>query len=387
VSAPPRPQDSSYAIPELTRPLRPLWITPASACFPHVAPDASFFPIICVSASRAVDEGIERRTGGFSYVQGSGDDHELWGQVRYYILLDRSIVMMVFFCFLSGEPTDGQNYDTTSQGLTPQLFWRHRAELLSCSREELEAVVAKLVVAARETEGPPPSRDGLLHGASWKAPPTPVRKVGGRVLLCALTDLPRDLPVDVPGTCGPEDDGETAFVVVYASDDAPCHVGQSPLTDARSDDTGSEAASRVLRVHLPSGRCGRHILLHEVLPRTVSFVRSHLGLGRKICVAGGDEGIGVALVLLQLFFDDDGGCLRDGTPKDVTAIGKSSVRTRLEWIIASQPQVNPSRAILKRVNDFLLSPRLQYPGGGNMGRVTSSKYSTERASLIQYDTN
>ena len=86
----PRVQDSSYTLPELTRPLRPLWITPASACFPHVAPDASLLPIICVSASRAVDEGTERRTGGFSYVQGSGDDHELWGQVRYYIRLDRS---------------------------------------------------------------------------------------------------------------------------------------------------------------------------------------------------------------------------------------------------------------------------------------------------------
>lgn len=316
-------------------------------------------------------------------MQGSGDDHELWGQVRY-ILLDRSMVTMMVVmascCFLSGEPTDGQNHGTTSQGLTPQLFWQHRAKLLSCSREELEAVVPKLVTAARETEGPPPDRDGLLFGASWRAPPTPVQKVGGRVLLCALTDLPRDLPVDVPGMCGPEDDGETAFVVVYASDDAPGDVGQSPLTDARSDDTESEAASRVLRVHLPLGRCGRHIFVHEVLPRTVSFARSHLGLGRKICVAGGDDGIGVALVLLQLFFDDDGGCLHDGTPKDVVAIGKSSVRTRLEWIIASQPQVNPTRAILKRVNDFLLSPRLQFQEGVTWGPVASSKYSTERDS-------
>ena len=78
-------QDSSYALPpELTRPLRPLWITPASARFPDVvAQDASssFLPVICVSASRAVDTGTERRAGGFSYVQGSGDDHELWGQV------------------------------------------------------------------------------------------------------------------------------------------------------------------------------------------------------------------------------------------------------------------------------------------------------------------
>src|SRR5882762_3990017 len=35
---------------------------------------------------------------------------------------------------------------------------------------------------------------------------------------------------------------------------------------------------------------------------------------------------------------------------------KKSIRTRLEWIIASRPQANPSRATLRRVNKFLLSP-------------------------------
>lgn len=76
-------QESSYALPELARQLRPLWITPASARFPHFASDASFLPVICVSASRTVDVWTDRRTGGFAYVQGSGDDHESWAQVRY----------------------------------------------------------------------------------------------------------------------------------------------------------------------------------------------------------------------------------------------------------------------------------------------------------------
>jgi len=79
----------------------------------------------------------------------------------------------------------------------------------------------------------------------------------------------------------------------------------------------------------------------------------------------------VALVLLQLFFDDEGGLRRTGggggddTPSGATAPArKSSVRTRLEWIIASRPQVNPSRTILKRVNDFLLSPHSHRRQGG-----------------------
>lgn len=254
------------------------------------------------------------------------------------------------------------------QGLTPQLFWRYRVELLTCSREELDAVVVKLVAAAaQESEQTPGSRDGLHGAGEWSTLPTPVLKVGGRVLLSTVADLLRELPAGVPGTCEPDSDGETetAFIVVHASNAAPAdtdntkpkeppcsHDGEAQ-PDAGAALGESEVTSRVLRIHLPLGRRAQHIFVHEVLPRAVSFASSHFGLGRKICIAGGDEGIGVALALLQLFFDDEGG-LRGDLPSGAAA-SKSSVRTRLEWIIASQPRVNPSRTILKRVNDFLLS--------------------------------
>ena len=261
------------------------------------------------------------------------------------------------------------------QGLTPHLFWRHRAELLACSREELDDVVAKLVAATRESEQPASPRSDGLHAGAWGAPPTPVLKVGGRVLLCTLADLPRELelPAGVSSTCEPDNDEETAFIVVHTSSNA----SHSADTDDKAqpeeprfqdgDETrpgaglaalgeSGRCTSRVLRMYLPSGRRAQHVFVHEVLPRAVSFASSHLSLGRKVCVAGGDESVGVALVLLQLFFDDEGGLLwSDHTPGGAVA-GKSSVRTRLEWIIASWPQVNPSRTVLKRVNDFLFSP-------------------------------
>lgn len=208
-------------------------------------------------------------------------------------------------------------------------------------------------------------------------------KVRGRVLLCTLGDLPRELPASVPSTCGPDNDGgtETAFIVVYASNVTPGDTDKTSPIEPRSDDRGTranaeldlgenEGTSRVLRMHLPLGKRGEHTFVHNILPRAVSFSGSHLSLGRKLCVAGGDEGIGVALVLLQLFFDDDGSLRRgftttpsasDGT---ATAGKKSSVRTRLEWIIASRPQVNPSRTILKRVNDFLFSSHSHYRQDG-----------------------
>ena len=259
-----------------------------------------------------------------------------------------------------------------SQGLTPQLFWKHRPELLACSREELGAVVVKLVAAARETEQTALTLDSDgLDGGAWSTPPSPVLKVGGRVLLCTLADLPRQLePVGVPGTSEPDNDGETVFIVVHAPSNAShpadtddktrpkeprSHDGQ-PGADAAALGESGEGTSRVLRMNLPSGRRTQRAFVHEVLPRAVSFASSHFSLGRKICVAGGDEGIGVALVLLQLLFDDEGSLVRSDTMPGGAAVGKSSVRMRLEWIIASRPQVNPSRTILKKVNDFLLSP-------------------------------
>lgn len=203
-------------------------------------------------------------------------------------------------------------------------------------------------------------------------------KVRGRVLLCSLADLPRELPASVPSICEPDHDGEieTAFIVVYASNVTPGDTDKTSPIEARSDDDrGTRAKTRantepgesdgtsrrVLRMQLPLGKRGQHIFVHNILPHAVSFASSHLSLGRKICVAGGDEGIGVALVLLQLFFDDEGSLQNAITLSGAATAGKSSVRTRLEWIIASRPQVNPSRTILKRVNDFLFSSHLRHP--------------------------
>ena len=73
-------QDLSYALPELARSLRPLWITPKSSRFPHVAvePEASsFMPVMRVSISRVSVQG--RAPYGRILVQGSGDNYELWG--------------------------------------------------------------------------------------------------------------------------------------------------------------------------------------------------------------------------------------------------------------------------------------------------------------------
>ncbi|KIJ25918.1 hypothetical protein M422DRAFT_273055 [Sphaerobolus stellatus SS14] len=71
---------SEFSLPPLQKPLRPIWITPDTSTLPSLT-DVDFFPVLCVSTSKLVHEGLERRTAGFTYVQGSGDDHESWSQV------------------------------------------------------------------------------------------------------------------------------------------------------------------------------------------------------------------------------------------------------------------------------------------------------------------
>ena len=82
-------QASSLPLPTLTKPLRPFFIHPSTTIAPVIPPNAPFTPIICLSASRWVggEDDIPSftrlgdRTVAFEYVQGAGDDDELWARV------------------------------------------------------------------------------------------------------------------------------------------------------------------------------------------------------------------------------------------------------------------------------------------------------------------
>ena len=50
---------------------------PATTTSPSIPATRTFPPVICLSALKQVSAGTEPRSVGFSYVQGSGDDHEL----------------------------------------------------------------------------------------------------------------------------------------------------------------------------------------------------------------------------------------------------------------------------------------------------------------------
>ncbi|KAL0955703.1 hypothetical protein HGRIS_001923 [Hohenbuehelia grisea] len=289
--------NSTFSLPQLAYPLRPFWITPSTSVLPslRIFEDMSHSPVICVSASKQIDEAFERRSSGFSYVQGSGDDHELWGL-----------------------------------GLTPDAFWRNRGRLLAATRTELPDLIASVLVSSTE-------------GGGARCQPTPVAKVDGQILICASDDIMKQNDLDTSSDSLAV--ANLAYVIITTGDDS----GEQATPP-------SNPSSKTLRFKIPEGKKGQARFLRKVLPESLPFIAAHLRKGNRVCIScpsGKDTSVGLALVGLQLFFDGDGQFVSQGRPSSIAT--KQSIRQRLEWIISSRPEANPSRSTLQRVNEFILS--------------------------------
>ncbi|KFX88412.1 hypothetical protein V490_07665 [Pseudogymnoascus sp. VKM F-3557] len=91
----------------ISKPIRPLWVTPESALPAEEQVFSDYHPVICCTASRRVAGG-EVSEGG--YIQGSGDDTENW-----------------------------------AHGLTPAVFWPNSELLLSTPESDLPGLITELV--------------------------------------------------------------------------------------------------------------------------------------------------------------------------------------------------------------------------------------------------
>ncbi|KAF9048646.1 tRNA A64-2'-O-ribosylphosphate transferase [Panaeolus papilionaceus] len=286
--------DSSFDLPRLPCPLRPLWITPATSTFPNIPKNIDpppFLPVICVSASKQIGQGIERRNSGYSYIQGSGDDHELWGM-----------------------------------GLTPTVFWKHRTELIETPREDLPSLVEHLLSIEKSW----PQNSGSACKSS------PIEKIHGRIRITTVSDV------------RPPAHDETSGLQ-YAE------LILSPRKDLEICETPNRRYLQALE-----GKKGQTNFLQSIIPQSMAFIERMLVKGANVSIAcdtGKDLSVGVALVALQRFFDDHGNLALKAGNRGAT---KQSIRTRLEWIIASRPEANPSRNTLKRVNEYLLTPASFY---------------------------
>lgn len=214
--------------------------------------------------------------------------------------------------------------------------------MLKTERAELSELIERLV--------------SQKLGSSQRAQPDPIARIGGKLLICSIADL------DTKELIEPRLQ-DTAYILIDPSE-APDSPEATEQTDRSHEGEEPGKDCCILRLHLDSGKRGQHEFLRRILPSATERIRIWLGKGKNVCIAcetGKDASVGVALAAMALIFNEDGEYLHpshNNTSAQLPAIDKSSIRTRLEWIIASRPIANPSRATLKRVNEFLLTPRI-----------------------------
>jgi tRNA A64-2'-O-ribosylphosphate transferase len=268
----------------VSKPLRPIWVTPDSNITPssHIFED--YHPVICCTVSRRVVGG-EVSEGG--YIQGAGDDTENW-----------------------------------AHGLSPPAFWANKEALISTPEAKLPGLIETLV-AGSAIGGPAEGQIRCLKPTS-----------------CLFVSSIADMQVNaMPRAC---------TVVLLPTITEECTWQTSPTR---------------LDVGLGPHKLGSRNL-RVALPFIINFFRKYLA-SRKIetgqvdsakiliaCESGKDLSIGVALVFLCLFFNDQGHLMQQSNQR--INVDKNFIRSRLGWISTSMPDANASRATLQSVNSFLM---------------------------------
>ncbi|KAL2760744.1 hypothetical protein ACRALDRAFT_2039319 [Sodiomyces alcalophilus JCM 7366] len=330
----------------ITKPLRPVWVTPDSDLSHRIEQHKrdenedgdgrpvvvfeDFHPIICCTASRRVSGGelttisSGRRRGewpaqgdSFVYVQGAGDDTENW-----------------------------------AHGLTADLFWAHKDILLSTPESELPALVTRLVETSR-LQGVP-----LLHDSSGIHNPQPKVVVPGVVAVCSLAMLDAMDEASKNGT-GKEGGGSTSD-----GGNANCRILLTPGVTGRETWIKSPQEMQV--------GLGRHKVasrnLRTALPDICSFVSRYLqdldnddrrgGAGRHVvliaCETGKDLSVAAALAVSMWCFDSETATRGAGGKPIFT---KDMVKVKLGRIMTAYPEANPGRSSLQSVNSFLMDYR------------------------------
>jgi tRNA A64-2'-O-ribosylphosphate transferase len=113
---------------------------------------------------------------------------------------------------------------------------------------------------------------------------TPINKVGDRLLIGSLDDVPDIIDVNKGHN--------TDFIILASS------MQGEPVFKSR-------------KVYIPvvAGKKGQSHFLQTTLPTATALIRDRLAEEKRVCIiceSGKDLSVGVALAALQLFFQDNG---------------------------------------------------------------------------------
>ncbi|KAF9360910.1 hypothetical protein BGX26_007113 [Mortierella sp. AD094] len=368
----------------LLKPIRPIWLTPQSFLFKDDMPDYSrvgFLPAICLSASRVVSEGMEE-CDGYLYVQGSGDDEEMW-----------------------------------SEGLTPDLFWKNEEYLLEegitsaeCERraqeivreakkEKLENSHQQLDVTANRQgdESTKPGKEKINSGQMLFTPsmelcseikPSPFwigNNRSGRIPDCwqsgfdmvinCAAEIQRDSFFEwtegsqvVSQLRGAGVGGTPASLCIVQKHQWETAASASSSSDLKiTADTTSSKEYYYLHLPIAEGKRGQHQLL-EMIPIAIKAVESFYAsrttresaetTNPRIlihCQQGMDRSVGITLAILVSCFEEGTGRYCGINVNQRTAT-KETIQKRLFQIMSHRLAARPSRATLKIVNTYFMSP-------------------------------
>ncbi|KAF9302706.1 hypothetical protein BGZ74_004974 [Mortierella antarctica] len=344
---------------KLLKPIRPIWLTPQSFLFKNDPPDYSqvgFFPVICLSASRVVPEGMEEQDG-YLYVQGSGDDEEMW-----------------------------------SKGLRPDLFWDNVDWLLEdgISPAECEDRAKQVVLEAKKKQldqsrhdpSVPKAKGGNHkgeHAATGHVVFTPSMEICSEIKPSPIwigNNASGRVPLFEQGAHvveleGVGQGGVQATLCVLQKHQWET-ISSSPSTLHETLDASRHTPPRIeggrdyFYLHLPiaEGKKGQHQLL-TMIPVAIQAVNKMYGCSEGLsssrilvhCQQGMDRSVGISLSLLVACFDEDGGQFQARTSSlaGLTAT-KEMIQKRLFQIMSHRLAARPSRATLKIVNTFFMSP-------------------------------
>ncbi len=228
--------------------------------------------------------------------------------------------------YIQGAGDDSEGW---SRGLTPQMFWRHKDMLLQAQEDELPELIKELFLEEAIIRKP---HDAVL------IEPTKNLYIGSQ------TGFEDELDFDLVITCN-------------------------------NSEPDTQDGPKQLNVKCNSGKIGSRELRHK-LHAVKSCAASALERNPAcriliICKTGKDLSVGVALMLLCLFYFCDGRCLYEAHGDDVSAmrgttnipsgfqqrqkVDKGFIRQRLAWITSSVPAANPSRSTLQSINAYLMN--------------------------------
>ncbi|KAJ3245250.1 hypothetical protein HDU77_009513 [Chytriomyces hyalinus] len=301
----------------ITKPLRPIWIAPDTRYFVNLIEDPSsnsvkcplfeeldYFPIYCINASESLGNMVDSMgVKDFCYVQGAGDDHELWGQ-----------------------------------GLSLQIFWENKERLLSpqvsCNTECM--VVLRAILSARRQNDDsilvPNELLDLSHETLFNWIGNTNIAIGGRRAgkppLCWTN-------FDVVINCGAIEYAEMVSAVPDVSND-------------------------YLYLPIPEGKRGQRAL-YDAIPVALDWIQSislrkfPVSLPKILihCMQGKEQSVAIAISLLMAFGTADG-AMDYRTRRKRETMSKKQIQDKLIEIQRYRHLALPSRAFMCRINECFL---------------------------------